>query len=106
MTDRQTAGKEKKLANLTGGSRKGIPNKKTAAIKDMILTALETVGGAVYLAEQAQKNPGPFMALVGKVLPLQVTGEDGAAIRFDVSVEGAPPEVLRWMAAQRLPDDV
>ena len=29
-----------------------------------------------YLAAQAEKNPAAFMALLGKVLPLQVTGGD------------------------------
>ena len=32
-------------------------------------------GGVAYLAQQAVENPGPFMALVGKVLPLQVKSE-------------------------------
>jgi hypothetical protein len=27
-----------------------------------------------YLTAQAIENPGPFMALLGKVLPMQVTG--------------------------------
>lgn len=65
-----------------GGSRKGRPNKVTADIKNMVLTALNTVGGAAYLARQAEENPGPFMALVGKVLPLQVTGEGGGALEI------------------------
>jgi len=32
-----------------------------------------------YLEEQATENPGPFMSLLGKVLPMQVegTGKDG-----------------------------
>jgi hypothetical protein len=31
-----------------------------------------------YLTTQAVLNPGPFMSLLGKVLPMQVTGPDGA----------------------------
>jgi hypothetical protein len=34
-----------------------------------------------YLTAQAVLNPGPFMALLGKVLPMQVTGEDGGALQ-------------------------
>jgi hypothetical protein len=67
----------------TGGRQKGTPNKMTAALKDMILTALEEAheeGGVAYLREQAEKNPTAFLTLVGKVLPLQLTGEDGGAI--------------------------
>ena len=61
----------------TGGRRPGSPNKVTGALKDTILQALANVGGAEYLQEQATKNPNAFMALVGRVLPLQV--KDGGA---------------------------
>jgi len=57
------------------GRPKGMPNKNTAAIKDMILAALDKAGGVDYLAAQAEENPGPFMTLVGKVLPMQVQGD-------------------------------
>jgi hypothetical protein len=62
----------------TGGRQKGTPNKVTAALKDMILTALDEAhedGGVAYLKEQAAKNPTAFLTLVGKVLPMQVTGD-------------------------------
>lgn len=55
-----------------GGSRKGIPNRSTALVKDMILGALEAKGGQEYLEEQATKNPTAFLALVGKILPKDV----------------------------------
>lgn len=66
------------------GRPKGAPNKTTAAVKDMILQALNEAhedGGAGYLKEQAEKNPTAFLTLVGKVLPLQLTGEGGGAIQ-------------------------
>lgn len=63
-----------------GASRKGIPNAVPKELKQMILDALSRVGGELYLAEQAEKNPTAFMTLIGKVLPMQVTGENGAAI--------------------------
>jgi len=67
------------------GRPKGSPNKTTALLKDAILAAADSAGGkggmAAYLAHQASENPGPFMALLGKVLPMQVTGDgDGAVI--------------------------
>ena len=65
------------------GRPKGSPNKVTAAIKDMIVQALDEAhedGGVAYLKDQASKNPTAFLGLVGKVLPLQVTGENGEAI--------------------------
>lgn len=61
-----------------GGSRKGVPNKMTADLKEMIMGALEDVGGRQYLAERAIENPGPFMALVGKVLPKDIKAEIAA----------------------------
>lgn len=62
--------------NLNGRPA-GTPNKVSAQLKDMILQALSDAGGVAYLQAQAEKNPGPFLSLVGKVLPLQVTGGDG-----------------------------
>lgn len=70
----------------TRGRPKGSPNKTTAAVKDMILTALDNAGGIDYLVSQASANPTAFLTLVGKVLPLQVdaahTGEIVARVVF------------------------
>lgn len=60
------------------GRPKGSPNKTTAVLKDMILTALDGAhkdGGIGYLKQQAEDNPTAFLTLVGKVLPLQVAGD-------------------------------
>ncbi|MBP30438.1 hypothetical protein [Methylobacterium sp.] len=71
------------------GRPKGSVNKTTALLKDAILKAAQTAGGggedgiANYLADRAIDTPGPFLALLGKVLPMQVTGEDGGAIKSD-----------------------
>ena len=62
------------------GRPKGSQNKMTSDLKQMILTALEGAGGVAYLQEQAIENPKAFLPLLGKVLPLQVTGEDGGAL--------------------------
>jgi hypothetical protein len=70
------------------GKPKGATSKTTALLKDAILKAAEQAGGPEglvgYLKTQADKNPGPFMALLGKVLPMQVTGEDGGAVQIVV----------------------
>lgn len=58
------------------------PNKQTVELKQMILNALSSAGGEMYLLEQAQKNPTAFLTLIGKVLPLQLTGKDGGAIEI------------------------
>lgn len=59
------------------GRPKGARNKLTRDVKEMILGALTAVGGQRWLEEQAKANPIAFMTLLGKVLPLQVTGEGG-----------------------------
>lgn len=66
-----------KPPNAGKGRRKGTPNKVTGALKDMILQALSNAGGVAYLERQAVKQPTAFLALVGRVLPLQV--KDGGA---------------------------
>jgi hypothetical protein len=78
-----------------GGSRKGKPNKVTADVKTMILGALSDAGGQDYLARQALEKPVAFLALLGRVMPLQLTGKDGNAIAIDVE------HVIRY----RLPDN-
>lgn len=62
----------------------------------MILVALRDVGGAKYLARQAEQNPVAFMGLVGKVLPLQLAGHDGQRLVVDfrwADAEPAPPTI-------------
>lgn len=63
-----------------GGRPKGGQNKLTREVKEMILDALDAAGGVAYLQARAVDTPGPFLALVGKVLPLQLTGKDGEAL--------------------------
>lgn len=65
----------KKLPPNAGkGRQKGVPNKMTAEVKQMIMDALDGAGGVEYLITQAHEKPAAFLALVGKVLPLQVNG--------------------------------
>lgn len=59
----------------TGGRVAGTPNKSTAMLKDMVLGALDKAGGIDYLYLQATENPGPFLTLVGKILPMQIAGD-------------------------------
>lgn len=73
-----------KAGERRGGRQKGTPNTMTKQVKEMILGALDKAGGEDYLARQAEENPGPFMTLVGKVLPLQLTGEGGGPIMHGV----------------------
>jgi len=77
------------LAQAGKGRPKGVPNKNTTALKDMILGALNNKGGVAYLERQADENPVAFMGLVGKVLPMTVTGTgEGGEIVTRIILEG------------------
>lgn len=56
----------------TGGRQKGTPNKMTATLKEMILGALDQVGGESYLVDQSKRNPTAFIALLGRLLPSEI----------------------------------
>lgn len=81
-------GKPENLTNAGKGRPPGSLNKTTTLLKDAILQAATQAGGpggmAAYLTTQAAENPGPFMALLGKVLPMQVTGEGGGDLTIKV----------------------
>jgi hypothetical protein len=72
--------------NAGKGRKKGVPNKTTATLKEAILLAAEQVGengagkdGLVgYLRTVAATDVKAFASLLGKVLPMQVTGPDDA----------------------------
>lgn len=76
------------------GRAKGTPNKTTALLKDAILQAAERAGNTLskdskgglvaYLETRAIDEPKAFLALLGKVLPLQISGEGGGPARIVV----------------------
>ena len=81
----------KTYGNRGKGRPPGSLNKVTRQVKEMIEAALEKAGGETYLAQQAQDNPVAFMALVGKVLPLQVKAEHEAGPRIARALTWLPP---------------
>ena len=72
----QKRGKVENLTNAGKGRPKGVPNKATIAIKDMVIKALDKSGGVDYLVKQADENPVAFLSLCGKVIPLQISNGD------------------------------
>ena len=72
-------GKPPKNANVAGkrgpGRPKGVPNKITKSIREMIEGAIEAKGGQKVFERGIEEQPAAFFALVGKVLPIQVQGE-------------------------------
>ena len=79
------------------GRPKGSLNKTTAILKDAILLAAQRAGGgdqegiANYLEVQARENPGPFMSLLGKVLPMTVAGDANNPLELVTRIELVAP---------------
>jgi hypothetical protein len=71
----------------------GTPNKTTTTLKDAILLAAQNAGGPSglvgYLEAQAAQNPQAFLPLLGKVLPLQLSGEGGGPVVIVTGVQRA-----------------
>lgn len=80
------------------GRPKGSVNKTTALLKDAILKAAEQAGGGGeeglvnYLTAQAAESPNAFLSLLGKVLPMQITGEDGGPVKATFSFKLDRPD--------------
>lgn len=74
------------------GRPKGSPNKTTRLLKDAIIKAAECTGsdqegkdGLVgYCRFLAVSEPKAFATLLGRVLPMQVTGEDGGPLQVNI----------------------
>jgi hypothetical protein len=85
----------KKPPNAGKGRKAGVPNKTTALLKDAILQATADAGGrdglVGYLTIQAKRalksNPGPYMGLLGRVLPLQIAADPENPLSKDHLVE-------------------
>lgn len=75
------------------GRPKGSLDKGNALIREMVAQALDQAGGVEYLSRIAESHPGPFLGLVGKVLPIQVTGAEGGPVQISWPV--APPRIER-----------
>lgn len=73
------------------GRPKGAVNKVSKQLKDMILGALDDVGGQTYLAQQAIDEPVAFLGLIGKVLPttLNATVEEKRDYHFTIFEAGS-----------------
>lgn len=74
--------------NAGKGRPKGSQNKTTLAVKEAVLAALDQAGGINYLVKQADENPNAFLALVGKVLPLQVNASHDGTVVAQVVFRG------------------
>jgi hypothetical protein len=78
--------KESKKSKGRGGARpgagrpKGSLDKGNALIREMIVEALDGVGGVQYLQDVAKSHPPAFLSLIGKVMPVQLAGDGGGPV--------------------------
>lgn len=88
MTQKANKGAFVKGVKKQNQGKRG-PAKATKALKEMILAALDDQpgGGVEYLKRQAVENPGPFMTLIGKVLPMTVAGDPDNPLRTVARIE-------------------
>lgn len=87
--------KESKNSNRGGarpgaGRPKGSLDRGNAMIREMIVDALDGVGGVAYLEATARSHPAAFLSLIGKVMPIQVTGGGGGPVETVTRVELVP----------------
>ena len=84
--------KESKNSNGRGGKRdgagrpKGSLDKGNALIREMIVEALDQAGGVEYLVRTADSHPSAFLALIGKVMPVQIANPDGEEFKTGVTL--------------------
>ena len=97
LPDKKTGRKRKVGDGTPGPGRpKGPPNKTTALLKDAILKAATNAGNGdltEYLRVQAVANPAPFLALLGKVLPMQIAGDADNPVQTITRIELVAPDV-------------
>ena len=78
---------EKGKPRAPGAGRKpGVPNITSGKVKELIFQALQQQeGGALeYLKARALDEPRAFLALLGQLLPTQITGDDeGGPVRIE-----------------------
>ena len=69
----------------------------TRNVREQFQFAFELIGGIPRLAHWAHQNPDKFFSLYSKLIPAQVTGADGGAIKIELSwlntrdTSGRPP---------------
>lgn len=71
------------------GRPKGASNKITRDIKEAVARAFEKVGAEDYLVKVAREDPKTFCSLLGRVIPLQISGDSESPLTIQI-VTGVP----------------
>jgi len=73
MTEKQSNNSNSRGGKRPGAGRpKGSLDNGHAQIRELIVQALDEVGGADYLAGLARSHPAAFCGLIGKIIPADV----------------------------------
>ena len=78
-----------KCGEKRGSDVDAVADGQVPIIRDaIILAAVEAGGGdmVAYLKKQAETHPSAFLTLLGKVLPMQLTGRKGEPVNLEFSV--------------------
>jgi hypothetical protein len=74
---------------------------RTRNVREQFQFAFELIGGIPRLAHWAHQNPDKFYSLYSKLIPTQITGEGGGAIKVELSWLNArdtsgrsPPQII------------
>lgn len=98
MSSKLVADSVRRPPNAGKGRPKGSVNKTTRIAKEAIALAAERLGGTDRLVEWAREDPKNehsfWSTIYPKLLPLQVSGEDGGPIRT----------AIEWRIVERAPD--
>jgi len=76
----------KNRGNAGKGRPKGSLNKTTASVKAALIAAFEQKGGVPTLLKWAKANETEFYKLWGRLIPVEVSGEDGGAVSLTIRV--------------------
>jgi hypothetical protein len=83
---------ETRRGNAGKGRKKGVPNKLTGAVKEMVREALDQAGGVDYLKRQAKESPTAFLALVGKLIPAEINADLNHKGNLIINIKRFSPE--------------
>lgn len=71
--------------NNPNGKPKGAQTRQTKAVKQCIINAFEEMGGVKNLVKWGKENQTEFYKLWGRMIPHEVTGEDGGDVKITIN---------------------
>lgn len=105
-SDKQTGEKRRVGDGTPGpGRKKGVPNKRTQAVKEALELAFEGIGGVPALQTWATTNETEFYKLWVRMLPTDVKAEVVGAIGVTLDLSHLTADQKRTLASIKLASD-